>query len=69
MLLPSAGPGRTRVVRIPDDLEAQEAYRFATAIIAQAEEVNREYAWEDIAEALEARGFEVVDLVMGPALD
>lgn len=69
MVLPSVEFKRIRVVRIPDDLDTNEAYRFATGIIAQAEESNEDYAWEDISEALEGRGFEPVDVLIGPTLD
>ena len=69
MVLPSVEFRQIRVVRIPDDLDANEAYRFATGIIAQAEENKKDYSWEDISEALEGRGFEPVDALIGPALD
>jgi hypothetical protein len=69
MVLPSVDFQQIRVVRIPEDLDANEAYRFATGIIAQAEENNADYSWDDIAEALEGRGFEPVDVLIGPALD
>jgi hypothetical protein len=69
MVLPSIEFNQIRVVRIPEDLDANEAYRFATGIIAQAEEHNKNYSWEDISEALEGRGFEPVDVLIGPALD
>jgi hypothetical protein len=69
MVLPSVEFKRIRVVRIPDDLDANEAYRFATGIIAQAEESKQDYSWEDISEALESRGFEPVEILVGPTLD
>lgn len=69
MVLPSVEFKQIRVVRIPEDLDINEAYRFATGIIAQAEESNDDYAWEDISEALEGRGFEPVDAIIGPTLD
>ena len=69
MVLPSVEFKRIRVVRIPDDLDANEAYRFATGIIAQAEETKENYSWDDISEALEGRGFEPVDVLIGPSLD
>lgn len=69
MVLPSAQFDRIRLVRIPYDLERHEAYRFATGIIAQAEECMENCRWEDIAEALEARGFEPLEVIIGPALD
>ncbi|MET0027225.1 MAG: hypothetical protein ABW101_06270 [Candidatus Thiodiazotropha sp.] len=69
MVLPSSRPEQIRLVRVPQDLDRNEAYRFATGIIAQAEESNRDYRWEDISEALEARGFEMIDAMIGPSLD
>ncbi|MES9834384.1 MAG: hypothetical protein ABW157_12740 [Candidatus Thiodiazotropha sp. LLP2] len=69
MVLPSRRPEQIRLVKVPHDLDRNEAYRFATGIIAQAEESNANYHWEDIAEALEARGFESIDAMIGPALD
>ncbi len=69
MVLPSIEFKQIRVVKIPDDLDVNEAYRFATGIIAQAEELNEDYVWEDISEALEGRGFEPLDVVIGPTLD
>ncbi|MCU7876461.1 MAG: hypothetical protein KZQ84_06580, partial [Candidatus Thiodiazotropha sp. (ex Lucinoma borealis)] len=58
-----------RLVKVPKDLDRNEAYRFATGIIAQAEESNHNCRWEDIAEDLEARGFEPIEALIGPALD
>jgi hypothetical protein len=69
MVLPSAKPEQIRLVKVPHDLDRNEAYRFATGIIAHAEESNADYGWEEIAEALEARGFETVEAIIGPALD
>jgi hypothetical protein len=69
MVLPSSRYDEIRLVKVPKDLDTNEAYRFATGIIAQAEEANSDYRWEDIAEALEARGFEPVEAMIGPALD
>jgi hypothetical protein len=69
MVLPSTHFEQIRVVSIPNDLDASEAFRYATGIIAQAEESEGDYSWDDIAEALEARGFIQVDVVLGPELD
>jgi hypothetical protein len=69
MVLPSSKFERIRLVRIPYDLDKNEAYRFATGIIAQAEECTENCRWEDISEALESRGFEPIDAIIGPALD
>ena len=68
MILPSNDPSKIRLVQIPDDLEEHEAFRYATGLIAKAEE-NDDYDWEDILDLLEERGFESVEFVLGPWLD
>ena len=69
MVLPSKDSSGIRLLKIPDDYEAHEAFRNATGVIAKVESETPDYDWEDIAEALEAEGYEVVDFVLGPALD
>jgi hypothetical protein len=69
MVLPSREPEQIRLVRIPEDMESQEAYRHATGVIAAAEEANPGFTWEDIEDALDAQGFRTLDFVLGPALD
>ncbi len=69
MILPARNPGRIRLVRIPADLEAHEAFRHVTGLIAQVEENHPDYSWEEIAPLLEDHGFETVDFVLGPELD
>lgn len=69
MILPARDPGRIRLVRIPADLEAHEAFRHVTGLIAQVEENQSDYSWEEIAPLLEDHGFETVDFVLGPELD
>jgi len=69
MILPSADPSQIRLVRVPADIEAHEAYRHATGLIARVEEDNPDYDWEDIASVLEDHGFETVDFILGPELD
>ncbi len=66
MLLPSKDFQRIRLIRIPDDFESHEAYRLATGIIAG---VNPASSWEEIADALESRGLQAVDFILGPSLD
>ena len=68
MILPANEPGNVRLIQIPDDFEAHEAYRYVTGLIAKAEE-DSEYTWDDILELLEERGFEAVDFVLGPSVD
>ena len=68
MILPASKQENIRLIRIPDDLEEREAYRYVTGLIAKVEE-DSEYTWEDIQDLLEERGFEAVDFVLGPMLD
>jgi hypothetical protein len=68
MLLPSREFQNMRLVRIPEDFEEHEAFRYATGLIAQAEENNPDCSWEDIAELLESHGFLSVDFVLGPEI-
>ena len=68
MILPAGGPANIRLIRIPDDFEEHEVYRYVTGLIAKVEE-DSEYTWEDILDLLEDRGFESVDFILGPSLD
>jgi len=67
MILPANGAENIRLIRIPDDFEEHEVYRYVTGLIAKVEE-DPEYTWNDILELLEDRGFESVDFIQGPAL-
>lgn len=69
MLLPSSDPRNPRLVAIPDDIDAHEAFRFATGMIAAVEDENPDCSWEDIEEVLEEKGFESVPYVLGPEVD
>ena len=69
MLLPSSDPHKPKLVSIPDDINAHEAFRFATGMIAAVEEENPDCSWEDIEEVLEEKGFESVPYVLGPEVD
>ena len=69
MILPGSDAKKIRLVSIPEDIEAQEAYRHATGVISGVEETTPDYSWEDIEEALEGHGFQPVEFVLGPSLD
>lgn len=69
MILPAHDYKATRLVKIPDDFEEHEVFRHVTGIISEVEEDNPDYSWEEVAAALEDHGFEVVDFILGPALD
>jgi hypothetical protein len=68
MVLPAADTTKIRLIRVPDDFEEHEAYRYVTGLIAKAEE-DTEYDWDDILDLLEERGFEPVEFILGPSLD
>lgn len=69
MILPARDSRRIRLVRIPEDFEAHEVFRHVTGLIAEVEEADPDYSWEDIQAVLEDHGFEAVPFVLGPALD
>jgi len=69
MILPARDHSRIRLVRVPDDFERHEAFRHVTGLIAEVESESPDYGWDDIAEALESQGYELVDFMLGPELD
>jgi len=69
MVLPAAEATKIRLVRLPEDSDEREAYRYVTGLIASVEEADPEYEWEDIAMVLEEHGFEAIDFILGPSLD
>ena len=66
--LPANKVENIRLIRIPDDFEEHEVYRYVTGLIAKVEE-DSEYTWDDILDLPEQRGFESVDFMLGPSLD
>ena len=69
MVLPAKDVKEIRVVQIPDDLEEHEAYRHVVGLIAQVEEHDADYCWDDIVAVLEDHQFHPVDFILGPHLD
>lgn len=69
MILPATDSRAIRLVRIPEEFEQHEAFRHVTGLIAEVEEDNPDYTWDDIAAILEDHGFEPVEFILGPALD
>lgn len=69
MILPAKEVAKIRLIRIPDDFEEHEAYRYVTGLIAKVEEDEPGYSWDDVLDLLEDRGFESVDFLLGPSLD
>ncbi len=68
LLLPSGKFGNIRLVKVPNDLDEHEAFRNATGVIASVEEGNPGCTLEDIEDALEGKGFQLVDYILGPEL-
>ena len=68
MILPAKDPNGIRLIKIPEDFEDHEVYRYVTGLIAEAEEKSG-YNWDDILDLLEDRGFEAVEFILGPSLD
>ncbi len=69
IMLPSKTLEQTRLIKIPEHYDGHEAFRHTTGLIAGVEEENSDHTWDDIAEVLEAHGFEMVDYIIGPELD
>jgi len=69
MILPARDPKAIRLLQIPDDYEKHEVFRHVVGLIAEVEEQNPNYGWDDIATMLEDHGFETVEFVLGPELD
>lgn len=69
MILPARDKTKIRLVRIPPDYPAKEAYRHVTGLIAQVEEEDPDHGWEEVLAALEDQGFEAVEFQLGPSLD
>jgi len=69
MILPAHDYNTVRLVKIPEDYEEHEVFRHVTGIIAEVEEANPDYTWDDVLTALEDRGFENMEFILGPALD
>jgi hypothetical protein len=63
MVLPASDTTKIRLIRVPDDFEEHEAYRYVTGLIAKAEE-DADYDWDEILDLLEA-----VNFILGPSLD
>lgn len=68
MILPAKNPKDIRLLRIPDDFEEHEVYRYVTGLIAKVEE-SSDYTWDDISDELEQKGFETIEFILGPLLD
>ena len=69
VVLPAHTYSEIRLIKIPKDFEQHEAHRYITGLIAKVEEEDPDYKWDDIAAILEEHDIEIVDFVLGPALD
>jgi hypothetical protein len=68
MILPASTAKGIRLVRVPDDFESHEAFRHVTGLIAAIEEQDPDVSGDDILAALEDRGFDSVEFILGPTL-
>ena len=69
MILPALDHKAIRLVQIPEDFEEHEVFRHVVGLIAEVEEQDPNYKWDDIATMLEDHGFELVNFILGPELD
>ena len=69
MVIPASDAKAIRVIQIPEDLEEHEAYRHVVGLIAQVEQENPDYSWDDILAVLEDHQFQPVEFILGPHLD
>jgi hypothetical protein len=69
MILPASDKTQIRLVRVPPDYPAKEAYRHVTGLIAELEEREPGCCWDDVLTVLEDHGFEAVAFHLGPSLD
>jgi len=69
MVLPAKDASALRVVQIPEDLEEHEAYRHVVGLIAEVEENNPDFGWDDICDELEDHQYYSVDFILGPHID
>ncbi len=66
LLLPGKSTESSRLIKVPADYESHEAFRHVTGIIAAIEEQGGSV--DDVMEALEVKGFEVIEFAVGPSL-
>jgi hypothetical protein len=69
MVLPAKDASKIKAVRLPEDIEEHEAYRHVVGLIAEVEQENPAYTWDDIAGVLEDHQYTPVDILIGPHLD
>jgi len=69
MVLPSKDVSKIRLVRVPDDMSAHEAYRSVTGLLSEVEREAGNQWLESALDLLEDHGFEGVEFTLGPPLD
>lgn len=68
ILLPGADSRSCRILRMPEDMDDQEAFRNVTGIIAGLEEQGPGVTPDELDDALEDNGFETLDYIIGPEI-
>ena len=69
MILPSSNVQRVRLVTVPEDMSAHEAYRYVTGLISEVPREDEGGWMDNVLDTLEDHGFETVDFLLGPTLD
>jgi hypothetical protein len=69
MLLPSKDVSRARLVTVPEDLSAHEAFHYVAGLVNEVPREDEEHWVETVLAALEDHGFETAEFVLGPSLD
>jgi hypothetical protein len=69
MVLPSKDVGRVRLVTVPEDLSAYEAYRYVTGLVSEVPREGGDHWLDTVLDVLEDHGFETMEFILGPSLD
>ena len=69
ILLPGKDAQGSRILRMPEDMDSREVFRNITATVASLEQQGGGVTAQDIDDALEDAGFELVDYIVGPEIE
>jgi hypothetical protein len=69
MVLPSKDTAKIRLVRVPEDMSPQEAYRSVTGLVSEVERTEEDLWLDEVLDLLDDQGFQGVEFELGPPLD
>jgi len=69
MVLPSKYAAKIRLVRVPEDMSQQEAYRSVTGLVSEVERTEEDQWLDEVLDLLDDQGFQGVEFELGPPLD